>query len=400
MERTEKKTEEPSYPELVKQISEIYASATYTGLQDRYNRVSLLEIIKRERRETVHSSFLAWFFGQNFSSPNNPNPVLMFIRLLALNSIEQQGLILGNSQKEFLHEIITNNVIILHSDVSVEDFTSSSKGNGRADIIILSKFKKKKENDVKTLRIIIENKIDHKEIDAQCQKYYEHFSKMNDVNLTLYAFLSVDDNPNVSCDKFIGVSYQNLLDKVLEPMLKFSQQHSINFHTYLQEYINAITTLRTPSNKKQIAMSSDVKKLLTDFYQNNKEIILAAINEAAPDEIKEKVKEARNYSSYTLTYTDAFGKVITVPIEYKSQLAKTFVEIYCSLHPTVNFKEIQNLFKSVKRDLIFDEPKERSQKIDGKDWWILTGIWGEGSKYFDNLRKLITENGIKVEEIE
>ncbi len=151
-------------------------------------------------------------------------------------------------------------------------------------------------------------------------------------------------------------------------------------------------------------MDSELKKLLTDFYNNNQELILASIEAAADEETREvarKIRDhnAKDYTSYTLTYNGA-GKNVVIEVKAKSKLAKSFVEAYCNVHPEASLSDMQRILSEVKNGVITDEERDRTYQIDGKDWYIDAGIWGKGHKYLDTLLKVIRKNGFEITEIE
>jgi hypothetical protein len=56
---------------------------------------------------------------------------------------------------------------------------------------------------------------------------------------------------------------------------------------------------------------------------------------------------------------------------------------------------MQTILAEIKTpNILSDQDVGRTFQIDGKDWFVLNGIWGEGSSYFEKLKKVIKDNGM------
>lgn len=360
--------------------------------------VPFMETIGKSRSETCHSAFLHWFFHTPELMQTVASPIASLLRLLATRSGYDPNLM----NTGLCRDILTDNLVIKNVIAEVEQSTKSDKGNGRADIVIDVYYNLKNYNssEHKPLRIVIENKIDSKEGDGQCAKYYDHYSRKTDVEHTLYVFLAPSSADELSSSCFIQITYDDIVLKVIEPLLHDRKAITPRAEAYITNFLENITSLRNTEIHPQIAMDTELKKLLTDFYNNNKELILAAIEAAADEETQQlakKVREqnAKDYCSYTLIYKGAEQNLV-VKVDKKSKLAKIFVETYCSLHPDATLSNIQEVLKNVKKRVISNEQRDRTYKIEGKEWYIDSGIWGKDTNYLNNLIKVITENNFEI----
>lgn len=386
-----------NYQEVFQAISEFYTSRTFTLLNRRLKTIPFMEVIGKSRSETSHSSFLQWLF-QNPELQNSVTPPInSLLKLLAIRSSDNSSLVNPNlMDAELCKDIITDSIKI----ISVSGICEQANSKGRTDIVIIVAYtyRNRESSNPKTLRIVIENKIDAKEGKDQCKKYYDHYHKEVDTDHNIFVFLAPSSPTKISSENFIKITYQDILDMVIEPLMNDNGILSERSQQYIKMFVENITSLRNNKAKKQIAMDKELKSLLSDFYNNNEELILAAIDAAAPDEIKAKVNEGRDYSSYVMTY-DVNGKTFQKVINAKSKLAKAFVEAYCQMYPSTSLSDIQKILKPVKDGVISQINKDRTYEIEGKNWYIESGIWGKGHKYFQDLWKLIEGCGITVKEI-
>lgn len=373
-------------------ISTFYSSETYAKLSRRLQTIPYMEVIGKSRSETCHSAFLQWLFNAQELQHAVSSPVKSLLRLLAVRSMYNPDLM----SKKLCNAILTNSLEIEDVSAQLEQSTKSEEGNGRSDIEIMAHIKNNEHST--PIRIVIENKIDSHEGENQCKKYYEYYQKHTDVEETIYVYLAVVPPDKLSSTHFIKITYQDILNKVIDPLMHDNTIITERNQTYIKMFVENITSLRRSKSKTQIAMDSELKELLTRFYNNNASIILAAIDVAAPDEIRSKVQEAqggKDYTSYTLTYT-LNGTSVKKDVTAKSMLAKTFVEIYLEMHPNASLSEIQTLLKPVKDNVISTDERNRTYKIKNKDWYIDSGIWGKESRYFKNLLDIIKANDISI----
>lgn len=382
--------------DVLEAISVFYSSKTYAMLSRRLQTVPYMEVIGKSRSETCHSAFLQWLFNAKELFHTVSPPVKSLLRLLSVRSKYNSALM----SSELCNAILTDNLQIEDVSAQIERGTKSEIGNGRSDIEITVRITNKciQNEPSSQIRIVIENKIDSHEGENQCKKYYEHYQGFKDVRETIYVYLAPILSETLSSPHFIKITYQDILDRVIDPLMHDKTSIPERDQSYINMFVENITSLRSSQSKIQIAMDSELKTLLTDFYKNNEALILAAIEAAAPDEIRSKVQEVktgRDYTSYNLKYT-MHGKPVEKNVTAKSRLAKTFVEIYLEMNPNASLSDVQKVLKQVKDNLISTDERSRTYQIEGRDWYIDSGIWGAGSGCFNSLLKVIKENGIEV----
>lgn len=386
-----------NFEDIFEAISTFYSSDTYARLSRRLQTIPFMEAIGKSRSETCHSAFLQWLFNAKELQHAVSSPVKSFLRLLAVRSMYKPELM----SKELCNAILTDSLDIEDVSAQLEQSMKSDIGNGRSDIEITARIKNISipGGHSMPIRIVVENKIDSHEGANQCKKYYEYYQKHTDVKDTLYVYLAAVLPDTLSSPHFIKITYQDILNRVIVPLMHDMEIIPERDQAYIKMFVENITSLRASKSKSQIAMDSELKALLTNFYKNNEDLILAAIDAAAPDEIRSKVQEAKggkDYTSYVLTYTDAHNKSVKRSVTAKSRLAKTFVEIYMDIHPNASLSDIQGVLNPIKTNVISTDDRPRTYQIEGRDWYIDSGIWGKDSKYFDNLLHVIKENGVTV----
>ena len=238
-------TEKESNLDYFKLIQAFYQSNEYHALKALSNRKTMLDIFGKPRSETVHSAMLAWLFSNEEFRRLGESPVLFLLRLLAVNAESQKNEYLNDKitiegrtrffeDDNLWNEIVDNSIKVNVNEVRTEEKTKGKK-NGRSDIAIQCTI-----DNGKKIRICIENKIDTKEHDDQCSKYFDYYNADNEYK-TVYVYLSPSHPTKLSSNSFICITYQELLDNVLYPILNYKEYYSEQSVFYLQEYINTIT---------------------------------------------------------------------------------------------------------------------------------------------------------------
>ena len=136
----------------------------------------------------------------------------------------------------------------------------------------------------KKYSIILENKVLSIEHDNQCARYYNYYKNKNDDVNYIFVYLSLEIEPNISCDKYICINYQELISYVIEPCsYKYSDINPkiISLDTYLSsfsklyEYFDNKYIIPITNYGKSLTInlynSSDVFKSFIDddFYREN-----------------------------------------------------------------------------------------------------------------------------------
>lgn len=301
---------------------------------------------------------------------------------------------------------------ILINEFNIEDCEVKGESgikNGRVDCVIYIN---------KNYRLIVEAKIRHKEGEdtkadgstkTQCEKYYEFFENKSKVDnkKNIYVFLTMTDAPAPSRNEFIHITYQDLMDHVLEPLSKHTRQMSDAAKINLYHYIDNLTSIK--NNYTPLAMDEELKKLYSDFYKNHKELLVAIFKDFASDDSKERLEipsQERDTTKYKLRYEYNGKMEIYKDGEKKKgaeklpkrRVARAFAEIYMKLHPQTSFLELKDLFSEIRPDLVKNSEMKNTLEIGKTGLYILSNIWGEGVEYWNALKNLINKTqGITLE---
>ena len=307
------------------------------------------EIINQSRKETRHTQFLAWFFGnKDFNADLNIGPVKKLIVLLLKWANKQDS---AEFDEELANSIYSQSLSILSYNVIAEypifiERTSAAKpAYGEGDIDIVIKCVARVNGVERNLNIAIENKIGAPETTKcfdkkgnklnkpnksntvttlyQTEAYYQYMTEKYKDDINLFVFLkptdcNLDDieQAECKCKKYIQINYQEILDNIIQPV---SEQKDITVEDMyrLKDYIK---TLGKPSetgddndddkdndtNKHIIIMAMEQKEreLLTTFFKNNEDLIRAAINALGDKGLSESMakveRKSRSKNAYTI----------------------------------------------------------------------------------------------------
>ena len=299
-----------NFDETVNQLNKYYATQT------------TWEIIKQSRRETSHTHFLSWFFGnKDFNADPNAGPIKRLIVLLLKWSRNQKQAVFSNDLAKSIYNG-TFSIISYKVESEKSIYVKSTKpayGDGSIDIFISVDATIEDKNQ--KINIVIENKIDAPETTKsfddkgnlinlnknkttpiskvlyQTDAYYSYVTETykGDINLFVYlkptdCSLVVINSAECNCKKYIQINYQELLDYII-----FSRTYSEENAYRLNDYIKTLgqpsetdnDDIINNSNKKItiMAMENKEKELLRKFFENNEKLIRAAINALGDDEL-------------------------------------------------------------------------------------------------------------------
>lgn len=335
-----------TFEEAAEKLQNLYKSAEYNELIKKRSQTTYLEAMHKERSETIFSSLIQWIIeNPDFNKESETSPLMFLLRLLALTAVKQEKdedtpkveVMDSNVKKTekrplmgyaLRNSIQGNDVVISNIEVKTEENTNSEKGKGRIDLTIKCDVKSKEEEDSDKdqqknskkekidlkLRILLENKVDSEEEaekmkdgtkkKIQCEKYFDSYTKGNkrEEGVTnVFVFLSIDKPKpeNISSPHFIKITYQELLDNVLNLTMIQSSRYPESSARYLKDFVDTITTLKT-GGKRNIAYDFETTKHLEKFYTSNRDIIFSAVLEGCDDtkengkKLKEAIKQAKD----------------------------------------------------------------------------------------------------------
>lgn len=344
-----------------KQIYNMYNSEEYLNLLNYYKKTSYFSLLRESRSETTHSNFLRWLFDSEGEHELNTFPIECLLMLLVDKSkILDEDIKYKVLLKQWVIDETRSDVEKAIDNKYVSARAGEKKGKPRIDILIEVSFK----NDEKILPIIIENKILSGQHDYQTETYYnwgaDTYSDESKYYTPFYVFLSYD-NQKAEDEHYINISYQDLLDGVLEPSLKVGENcYSTDF---IDNYIrclsgvglvgNEIKYLNVKGKKGEdgiMAQSAEEKKLLKNFIDKNLDLFLAAVEAVKDDEDYEELSEELKDFKKALQKTKdkTIYKIGDEEISSKRSLAKRIFEEFIKLHNGEfnSFKELQEYLRN------------------------------------------------------
>lgn len=256
------------------------------ALRDFYSRKSFMEILSKSRNENSHSSFLGWLFGTDeIHSSEQP-----LMRLLDQLAIKANGS--GQMSSELKGKILSRKISLfdIKSDTEklIQDI-SLVKSKDRIDLYITANVKGL--SGVGNLRIILENKIfssegNEKMNDAnrnniynsksQTERYaYACTEKSKDPGETLFVYLTPIGAESPISDKFIHITYQDLLDNVLVP-LSMDTILDERSRVFIADYIRGLSVPAVKDDDDAytiLAVSQSEKAKLKNFWDRFKDVI-------------------------------------------------------------------------------------------------------------------------------
>lgn len=286
-------------------------SNTVRYLSDIYNSKSLFEILSKERDEIIHSRMLRWLFELDDLPCSWHDYPIMKLLLRLIERADQQN---KSIDAELKTDILSGRAKITIKKVELEIPTTGIKVNGQSGLIdILIECDVDGKADISKLVICIENKVESREHDYQTWKYYSYLkgvekakNLLNENNeplkddkieiegeskyeptkeerqlfvvLTPHAESEMDTF-RCSCPAYIHINYQDVMDYILSELLKMKD---LNRRSYfiLKEYADTLS-LPYINNKNTVeimAINKEHSKLLTHFWEENKQLIIAALN--------------------------------------------------------------------------------------------------------------------------
>ena len=288
-----------------------------------YSTPTTWEIINQSRKETRHTQFLAWFFGnKDFNADPNAGPIKKLIVLLLKWANMQEN---AAFDEELANSIYSQSLSILSYNVTPEyDILVEPYGEGDIDILVSCVAK---VNDVeRNINIAIENKIGAPETTKkrfgkdgtettlyQTKAYYQYITKEYKDDINLFVFLKPTDRDleNVKqaeckCDKYIQINYQELLDNIIQPVCD-QKDISVENKYRLKDFIKTLgkpaeTDEDTNKNIIIMAMNQKERELLTIFFKNNEDLIRAAINALGDEELSKSMEsfDRKTRSKYSI----------------------------------------------------------------------------------------------------
>lgn len=421
--------------ELIDAIINFNNDSKVQKLASFYSNQSVPEIFGVTRREVSHSAFLSWLFNPSANHGLGGKPLMQLLERYLKCCRDQKKVSTDGVQLEQIQSaILTRNISILSTDVQTEEAVAIDKAKGRADIVIACNVHIP-DNLVKKISIIIENKIYSEEHKEQTQTYFDYHQskKLKDEEVCLYIYLTPPANKDAKCSAFVHLTYQDLLDHILEPLLiqsnvsdrtKFILTEYINNLSIPSDYIDETNT--TKKARTIMAISTKERELLDSFWNQHINLFITALTAMSTDEnageeerieakdVLDKIqhlegKRDKDNSKYSI---DGDGA------HCKRQLPFEVIKKYISNNKGVTYGGLKELFpdklqgawgvikteEEITSDTTRKEPRKKYLKnpIEHNDLKLcICGEWGivNINKFIDHVNA--TENiGIKIKKVE
>lgn len=265
-------------------ILAIRNSQTYQQLSALYERQNVFNILKIERNENRHSAFLCWLLNPQSDHALGKEPIK---KLLALYAYQSKR----NSELDTL--FITGNYDVEVEECSTEkqlSEISGKSGQDRADIwlrLTITDAEKVRH----TVPVIVENKVYASEGKDQTTKYHEgvcEFQKVEGATMAVEIYLTPEGAEACGCDYFTNLTYQQLLDHVIEPLSYYPMPTEAC--SLIKAYIQNLGMPATKSmdvekdprklSNSILAISSEKRDALISLYEDFKPLYDAALTVA------------------------------------------------------------------------------------------------------------------------
>jgi hypothetical protein len=246
-----------------------------------------------------------------------------------------------------------------------------------------------------TLDLLSDGHIDHiVDINAVLKNMYTQHQN-NGTYPNLYALTQLVKNTAAKLG--ISASLSTNQDPIYKAALKDPAINSINYAQLWNELnLAALNAYNGNPNLQFVSQTwnlSTKKQNQSANKQSSATTTVSTTVASSPREVNNVTSSKRNYAQYVLITNPTTGTEVTVG--GKNRIAKVFVEEYCKLHPSTTLSDMQTILADIKTpNILSDQDAGRTFQIDGKDWFVLNGIWGEGSSYFEKLKKVIKDNGM------
>lgn len=291
-------SEEMSINDLRNEIIKFNNSEYTQSIRNYYLEKTYPEILGVSRRELSHSNFISWVLSINESHGLGDFGIRRFLEILVTSKFWH----VDKEYKSVFDDVITGNFKLIKSEL-YREYSIGEKG--RIDLLV--EIGLLCGNDIRNIRLVIENKVLSNEGIDQTNRYYEYFSKRNDEYINVFVYLtaisSLDleelSEPECVNKQFIQINYQEIVDRLLEPVIHQNVNSTIQL--IVEQYIQSLSQPALDEMEFErgmiMAIGKDERELLEKFWNSNQKIILAALYAISSDpnqdpDVRDNVKEA------------------------------------------------------------------------------------------------------------
>lgn len=272
-------------------ILSMYSLPAYQQLKAYYERSTLFSVLGAERSENRHSAFLAWLLNPSSSHSLGETPIRKFLTLAACKATDEDKCYWQEPREHLISSDYRLDFVCIKTEQSIIALANNKKVNpDKLDIWILIRIRYSSDNkDVCwTIPIVVENKIFSKEgkangsIPAQTERYCRAINNLkgdlcpDNYFQPILIYLTAPFAPAPTCNAFIHVTYQDLLDHVIQPLslqLTAQRPHSEE-KVFLEGYIRNLSFPAATDGKKSddysiLAIAESESKLLETLFSSD-----------------------------------------------------------------------------------------------------------------------------------
>lgn len=283
------------------QIMRLGADSRYLQLNAYFSKTTVFNMLRAERNENRFSAFLCWLFNPESCHGLHELPLK---KLLALYAFEKgssplcSALMTGNYTINKVEEC-TNEKVVKEN--------AQNNGSRRIDLWILVNITV--DSVDYQIPIVVVNKVYSQEDDLQTSVYHEAVSAYQDKMKTenkkvipAEIYLTPDSPKACKCQEFVNITYQKLLDYVIEPLVGLSGDS--RSETMIADFIQnfAIPTIAEDDSTAEksvkekgdtiLAVSDKERTELSILLDDYKELYRATLYVAGGDKAQALFPEA------------------------------------------------------------------------------------------------------------
>ena len=256
--------------EINKQVLGLFNDNNYQQLKAYYSKTTIFNVFGMERSETRHSAFLCWLLDVNASHGLGDEPMKKLLRLYASKLDDDNA---------FRVLLMTGNYELQLTDITTEKITAAiedgrqnrTKRRDRMDLWATMTLKDSGDNEQR-IALVIENKIYSGEGINQTERYHWFVTSVcgKDVR-PIELFLAPQKPKSLSCQAFVFISYQELLDSVIMPLAHLNMP--VEAAQIVSDYIRNLSKPSTAIDGNTysiLAISTTEKEKLMELYNDHK----------------------------------------------------------------------------------------------------------------------------------
>lgn len=266
-------------------INQLFNSPEWNALRSYYAQSTLFNVLHIERKETIHSAFIAWLLNPLASHNLGTRPIKALLRYYATKSKSTSV-----DHNKFCNQLLTSayQLKVVAGPVC-EKTTGSLKNDSdkdRMDIWAELHFTFDDQSEI-TVPLIIENKVYSVEGDNQTKRYAD---AMDERGPSFIGLFLTPMGEKAQEPRFQAISYQDLLDYVIQPMLS---DLTGTAQMWVEEYIRTLSF--TPCGNAALAVSAKETELAQKLYKLDKDLINAIFATQFTKEHAELIIKEENY---------------------------------------------------------------------------------------------------------